>query len=221
MRDRDRSLPIDVWIADDHPIVRAGLRQIVSNAPSIRVVGESVDAYDLLDAGGAATADVLLLDATMPGPGVFELLSRLTEAWPGVGIVVLGDHAVEHVAFHMLQRGASGYLSKEQPPDQFVRAIEEVASGNHYVPPPLTESLLTSPQHRVSGVAPGTLSDREFQVFRMLGSARSIKDIAADLSLSPKTVSTYRTRICDKTGLRTSAQFIRYVIEGGLEIRAF
>ena len=219
MKEPSRSPTIDVWIADDHPIVRAGLRHIVAGAPVIRVVGESADADDLLAKIPHAAPDVLLLDASMPGPGVFELVSRLVGSWRGVRIVVLGDRVMEHVASHVLQRGAAGYLSKEQPEDQVIHAIKEVARGNHYVPPVLAESLLSAPQRRLSGAAHGELSDRELQVFRMLGSARSIKDIAAELSLSPKTVSTYRARICEKTGLRTNAQMIRYVIEAGLEIR--
>ena len=115
---------IDVWIADDHPIVRAGLRHIVADVASIRVVGESADADDLLAKIQGATADVLLLDASMPGPGVFELLHRLAENRPDLRVLVLGDHPVEHVALRMLQHGASGPAEVEAALESLCLAFE-------------------------------------------------------------------------------------------------
>ena len=207
---------IKVLIADDHPIVRQGLRQIFSGVSDMKVAGEAVNAQETLDQVRAGEWDVLVLDITMPGRSGFDILKELKHEQPSLPVLVLSIHAEEQFAVRVLKAGASGYLTKENAPDELIKAIRKVVSGGKYISRNLAESLAfgldtdsARPQHEA-------LSDREFQVMRLMTAGKTLAEIAETLSLSAKTVSTYRTRLLEKLNLKTNAEIIRYAIENRL-----
>ncbi|HEX9923943.1 MAG TPA: response regulator transcription factor [Anaerolineae bacterium] len=207
---------INVLIADDHPIVRQGLRQILSDISDMKVAGEAVNGQEALDQVRAGGWDVLVLDITMPDRSGFDILKELKHEQPDLPVLVLSIHAEEQFAVRVLKAGASGYLTKENAPAELIKAIRKVVSGGKYISSSLAETLAfgldtTSEQPRHAA-----LSDREFQVMQMMASGKTLADIAEELSLSTKTVSTYRTRLLEKMDLKTNAEIIRYAIENGL-----
>jgi two-component system invasion response regulator UvrY len=207
---------IRVAIADDHPLVRNGLRQLLADDPAIAVVGEAADGDETLVLMRASLPDVLLLDITMPGAPFPDLLRHLRGAYPEVQVLVLTMHAEHQFAVRALKEGAAGYLTKERPPAEIREAIRQVAAGGHYITPSLAERT------GAVGEAPATLlphevvSAREYEVLCMIGAGKSVKQIATDLHLSPKTVSTHRARLLRKMRLKTSADLIRYAVQHGL-----
>lgn len=207
---------IKVLIADDHPIVRQGLRQILSGIPDMKVAGEAVDGQETLNQVRAGEWDVLVLDITMPGRSGFDILKELKHEEPSLPVLVLSIHAEEQFAVRVLKAGAAGYLSKENAPDELVKAIRKVVSGGKYISRGLAETLAAGLDTDTAGSQYETLSDREFQVMQMMGNGKTLAEIADELSLSPKTVSTYRTRLLEKMNLKTNADIIRYAIENGL-----
>lgn len=204
---------IRVVIADDHPVVQAGLRQIVAGQPDMRVVGEAANGDGVLAVLAGSPADVLLLDLTMPGAPFPGLLKHVLARYPGVPVLVMSMHPEDQFARRALREGAAGYLTKERTPDDLVEAIRNVTRGGTYVSPALAEQLAASLDGRRPAVPHEALSDREHEVLRLIGGGRTVGEIAAQLTLSPKTVSTYRTRILQKLRLRTSAELIRYALE--------
>ena len=207
---------IKLFIADDHPIVREGLRRMMAENADVRVVGEASNGTELLEKIGWSDASVLLLDISMPGPGVLELLQELRQRRPGLHVLVLSMHPEEQYAVRVLRAGADGYLTKEHSGDHLLDAIRRVAQGGKYVTPSLAERLafgLVAPNRAHPHEA---LSDREYAVFRYIVAGLSLKQIAATLELSPKTVSTYRTRVLEKMGLKTNADLVRYALEHDL-----
>jgi DNA-binding NarL/FixJ family response regulator len=207
---------IDLLIADDHPIVREGLKRICQECPDMRVRCEAVDGDQALERALDPAVDVLLLDISMPGPGFLETMRRLRKERPSLRILVLSVHPEDHYAVRSLRAGAAGYLTKGHSADELAEAIRRVHTGGKYVTPTLAEKLAFElgpngerPRHEV-------LSNREYEVLCKLGSGKRVKDIAHDLELSPKTVSTYRTRLLEKMKLSSSAELIRYAVENGL-----
>ena len=203
---------IRVAIADDHPIVREGLRRIVSENSGISVVGEASSAVELFRLLAAAPVDVVLLDVSMPGATYIDTLKDLRREHPSVKLLVISAHPEDQWAARSLRAGASGYLTKDRSPEQLVLAIGRVARGGKYVSESMAERLadmIDSGQHRA---VHESLSDREFEVLRALGSGMMVKDVAAQLGLSAKTVSTYRTRLLEKMGLKTKQDLVRYVV---------
>jgi DNA-binding NarL/FixJ family response regulator len=207
---------IRLAIADDHPIVREGLRRIVSEDPGVGVAGEASSADELFRLLGAAAVDVILLDVSMPGTAFIETLRGLREKHPSVKVLVLSAHPEDQWAMRSLQAGASGYLTKDHSPEQLVHAIRRVARGGKFVSETMAERLAGMMDGGQSRAPHETLSDREFEVLRALGSGMMVKDVAAQLRLSAKTVSTYRTRLLEKMGLETKADLVRYVVAHGL-----
>jgi DNA-binding NarL/FixJ family response regulator len=207
---------IKVLIADDHPIVRQGLRQILSDIPDMEVAGEAVNGQEALDRVRAGDWDVLVLDITMPDRSGFDILKELKHEQPHLPVLVLSIHAEEQFAVRVLKAGASGYLTKENAPDELVKAIRKVVGGGKYISRSLAETLAFSLDVTSGGPLHETLSDREFQVMRLIASGKTLTEIAETLSLSAKTISTYRTRLLDKLNLKTNAEVIRYAIENGL-----
>ena len=207
---------IRLVIADDHPIVRQGLHRIVEEHADMQVVAEAVDGDEVVRVLESSSADVLLLDISMPGPPFLDLLGRLRRDWPGVAVLVLSAHAEEQYAIRALRAGAAGYLTKERSPDELADAIRRIHRGGRYITPTLAEHLALSLEATGGGPPHEKLSDREFRVLCSLGAGRSVKEIAASLSLSPKTVSTYRGRLLKKLGLDTTADLIRYAVEHDL-----
>lgn len=205
-------------IADDHPIVREGLRRVVEDAPGggITVTGEASDGDELLARATTWNPDVVLLDITMPGPGFVETIQRLKAILPRVRILVLSVQPEDQFAVRALKAGASGYVSKNLSPEQLVTAIHEVIRGGRYISPTLAQKLAAVVADGADRPPHEGLSAREYQVLCLIGAGKSVKEIAAVMELSVKTVSTYRTRILEKTTLKSNAEIIRYTVEHGL-----
>lgn len=207
------SAEIRVFIADDHPIVREGLRRILSDRSNIRVTGEAGTSEEIFERLDETEVDVLLLDISMPGPGFLETMRRLREG--SVKILVVSMYPEEQFGLRALKAGAAGYLTKDQSSDDLVEAIRRIHTGRRYLSESLADRLASELAHGEGEPHEG-LSEREFQVMQMLGRGMTIGEIGDRLSLSPKTVSTYRTRILRKLDLRTTADIVRYAVENDL-----
>lgn len=203
---------IRLFIADDHPIVRAGLKGIVADEGDINVVGETSTGVGLSNVLRKTATDVLLLDVSMPGPGLVPLLEELRDTHPTIGVLVLSVHPEEQYATRALRAGARGYLTKDHSPDELVQAVRKVYSGGRYVSATLAERLAAELSNDVKGMPHERLSDREFEVLCLLGSGRTVTEIANSLSLSVKTVSTYRVRLLEKLPAASNADLVRYVV---------
>lgn len=197
---------INLLVADDHPVVREGLRRVVADSGDIAVVAEASSAVELLAEVDRRQVHVVLLDISMPGPGLFKVLGALRERAPGVRALVLSVHPEGQYAARALKAGAAGYLTKDRAPRELLTAIRRVHGGGRYVSGNHREQQLEQPSH-------AQLSDREFEVLRLLGAGRSVGEIARELDLSPKTVSTYRARILAKLKVKGTAGLIRYAVE--------
>lgn len=204
---------IRVLIADDHAIVREGLKQILSDIPDMMVVDEAIDGEEALRKARTDTWDVLVLDLAMPGRSGFDILDHLSCERQQRPVLVLSIHAEEMYAVRVLKAGASGYLTKESTPHELVKAIRKVLSGGKYVSASLAETLALRLDDTTERPLHETLSHREFQVLRMMASGRTVTEVADELSLSVKTVSTYRARILEKLKLKNSAEAIRYAVD--------
>jgi two-component system, NarL family, invasion response regulator UvrY len=207
---------IRLVIADDHPVVRDGLKYLVSQNRDMALVGEADDAASTLEACRTAVVDVLLLDVSMPGMTVVDLIRALRSASRSPRILVLSIHPERHYARRVLQAGADGYLTKNHSPTALVDAIRQVHSGRKYVTPTVAEELAASLSEGTSIASHESLSNREYEVFRRLGAGARANEIAKELTLSPKTVRTYRSRILTKMSLRSTAELIFYAVQNGL-----
>jgi len=203
-------------IADDHPIVREGLKSVVSQYRDLHVVGEAEDADTTIAGCHRLHPDVLLLDVSMPGPGVLEVIRRLRAETPSTRILVLSIHPEQHYARRVLKAGADGYVTKNYTADVLYSAIRQVRSGHKYVTPSLAEEFATELAGGRNGQPHERLSNREYEVFLQLGSGRSVDHIARELSIKPKTVRSYRARILEKTMLKSTAELIFYAVNCGL-----
>lgn len=204
---------IKTVIADDHPIVRAGLKQILADASDIEVAAEAGDGHELLRLIRKGGVDVVLLDITMPGLMGLDALKQMKVENPDLPILVLSMHPEEQYGIRVLKAGASGYLMKSAAPDQLVGAIRKVYRGGRYVSPSLAEKMAFGLQTGASGIPHEALSDREYQVLCLIASGKTVKEIAAELSLSEKTISTYRTRILEKMDMKSSAELTHYAVK--------
>jgi len=207
---------IRIFIADDHPIVRQGLRRIVEADAGMAISGEADAAAALLAGLETAATDLVLLDVSMPGGLFLETLRELRTRHPTIRVLALSVHPEDEWAVRALRAGASGYLTKDHSPDQLLDAIRRVYRGGKYVSPTLAEELAKHldgggqrPPHEL-------LSDREFEVMRRLGSGLTVSQIASELAISAKTVSTYRARILEKMAVATNADLVRYAARYGL-----
>jgi two-component system invasion response regulator UvrY len=208
---------IRLLIADDHPVVRQGLRRIVADHPGLEVVGEAVNGDEVLASLPRVPADVVLLDIAMPGPGFLQVLQRLRADHPTVAVLVLSVHPEDQYAVRALRSGAAGYLTKDHSPEQLVEAIRKVHRGGRYVSPTLAERLAADlATTGTQQVRHELLSHREYEVLCLLGSGRTVKEISAELRLSPKTISTYRARLLEKMQATTNADLVRYAAQHGL-----
>jgi DNA-binding NarL/FixJ family response regulator len=203
-------------VVDDHPIVRRGTKEVLEEAyPEARVVE--------VDSGEAAVAavqqqpwDLIVLDLSLPGMGGLEALERIRRARAGAQVLVLSMHAEEQFALRALKAGAAGYLSKEYAVEQLLEAVARVLAGGRWLSPALAESLALQMAGELTGPAHARLSSREFRVMCLLATGRSVGQIADDLSLSVKTVSTYRARVLDKMQMMNNAELTRYCLENRL-----
>jgi len=207
---------IRIFIADDHPIVRQGLRRIVEADPGFVIAGEAGDAEALVSALAKTATDLVLLDVSMPGGPFLETLQELRAKHPTVRVLVLSVHPEDQWAVRALRAGASGYLTKDHSPEQLLEAIRRVYRGGKYVSPTLAEHLAKQLDAGGQRAPHELLSDREFEVMRRLGSGLTVSQIATELEISAKTVSTYRTRILEKMNVETNAELVRYAARYGL-----
>ena len=205
-----------VTVADDHPVVREGLRRIIDDCADMKLVGEATDGNETLSLAEGVRSDVLLLDVCMPGPGLEETLRRLAQVRPELRVLVLSVQPEERFAVRALQAGAAGYLGKDMSSKELTDAIRCVAAGRRYLTQRVAEQLASQLLGGGQPLPHEGLSPREHVVFKLLAVGRSVGEIASELGLSPKTVSTYRARILEKMGFSNNAQITRYAIEHGL-----
>ena len=205
-----------ILIADDHAVVRAGIRQFLEAEPSIREIGEAASGADTLDQLRAREWDLVLLDIFMPDQSGLDILQKIQAGFPKVRVLVLSGLPEKQYAMSVLRAGASGYLPKDSAPELLIRAVNVVLAGRRYVSSEVAELLVAgidknpgSPQHE-------RLSTRELQVLCKLAAGRAVSAIASELQLSVKTVSTYRSRVLEKMGLKTKADLTSYALRHGL-----
>lgn len=203
---------IRIVVADDHTIVREGLKQLLAAAGDLQVVGEAQDGFEVMKRVRELDFDLLLLDMSMPGKSGIELIKQVKAEKPKLRILVLSMHEEHQYAVRAIRAGAAGYLTKESASRQLVEAIRKVASGGAFISSAVAEQLALGAMPDAQGAPHESLSDREFQVFRMLAEGKSISDIAQRLNLSVKTVSTHKANILHKMSLATSGDLIRYAI---------
>lgn len=206
---------IKVLIADDHAILRAGLKHLLSEHPDIVVAGEASNGQEALAKVQAEVWSVMVLDMTMPGKSGIELIKQLKQLAPKLPILILSMHKEDVYAVRALKAGASGYLCKDNAEDQLVAALRKVAAGGMYITAAVAEKLALGVLHGASSDAPPhtRLSDREYQIFQSIATGGSITDIAQKLNLSVKTVSTHKTHIMEKMGCASVADLVRYAIQ--------
>ena len=207
---------IRVLIADDHAIVREGVKRIIAAAGGMTVVGEAADGRELLALLASIPCDVVLMDLAMPGGSGLELVADVRRTRPQLPVLVLTMYPEDQYAVRTLMAGASGYLYKGNPPDELITAIRKVFAGERYITPAVAAQLATHVD-MVSDKPPhARLSNREYQVLCLIASGKSVSEGARELGLSVKTVSTFRTRILEKLGLRHNAELTRYALKHGL-----
>jgi two-component system, NarL family, invasion response regulator UvrY len=206
---------IRVGIADDHAIVRAGLRKHLSDEVDLRVVGEARNGREALDLARSGEIDVLLLDLSMPGDGGVDALAAIKARFPELPVLILSGFPEAHYATTLLRQGAAGYLSKECDPDEIVQAIRTVARGRRYITPGVAELLAEGAAGTERPPHEG-LSERELQVFLRLAKGETVGQMAQAMFLSVKTVSTYRTRVLDKLKLQSNSDLTYYALKNGL-----
>ena len=205
---------IRIVVADDHTIVREGLKQLLSAASDLSVVGEAQDGHEVLERVRGLDFDVLLLDMSMPGRSGIDLIKQVHAEKPKLRVLVLSMHEEHQYAVRAIRAGAAGYLTKDSASAQLVSAIRKVAGGGAFITETVAQQLALEAMPEAEETLPHTaLSDREFQVFRELASGKAVSDIAAELHLSVKTVSTHKARIMEKMSLSNSAELIRYAIQ--------
>jgi len=207
---------IRVLIADDHAIVRKGLKQIVSETSDMIVVAEASTGQEVLDKIDSVDFDVLVLDLNMPGKSGLDILKQIKKEKPKLPVLVLTIYPEDQYAFRVLKAGASGYLTKESAPSELIKAIQKVALGGKYVTPSLAEKLAVYLEVNSDKPLYLALSDREFQVMRQIASGKTVKEISEELCLSVKTISTYRARILEKMKMKTNAEITHYAFQNNL-----
>lgn len=205
-----------IFIADDHPIVRQGLKQMITETQDMVVANEASNGQELLNKIKEGDYDVVVLDITMPGRDGVDVLRELKNERPRLPVLMLSIHPEEQYALRALKAGASGYLTKESAPDELVAAIRKVSRGGKYVSPALAEKLAFELETGRDQAPHEALSNREYQVMCMIASGKTVMEIAQELSLSEKTISTYRTRILEKMIMKNNAQLTHYAIKNQL-----
>jgi DNA-binding NarL/FixJ family response regulator len=207
---------INILIADDHAIIRQGLRHIVAGQSDMAVVGEADNGSEVLRLVRTQTSDVLVLDINMPGRSGVELLSEVKRLRPQLPVLILSMYPEEQLAVRLLKAGAAGYLNKESAPEELVKAVRKVSAGGKYVSPSLAETLASDLQAGQDRLPHEALTDREFQVLCQLAAGKTVSQIADQLLLSVKTISTYRARLLEKMHMHNTAELMSYAIRHGL-----
>jgi len=207
---------VKVAIVDDHAIVRAGLKQFLSEMVDLRVVGEAASGREAIDLVRNTEIDVLIMDLSMPGQSGIDALAMIRAKAPDIGILILSGYPEEQYAVNLIRQGASGYLNKECEPMEIVNAIRTIALGRRYISPSVAELIAQQLNRKEGAAAHELLSEREFQVFLKLAKGETAGEIAQALSLSVKTVSTYRTRLMEKMNLASNSDLTYYALKNKL-----
>jgi two-component system invasion response regulator UvrY len=207
---------IKIMIADDHTIVREGLKQILADIPDLAVVEEAKNGEEVIAKVGMKDIDIILLDISLPGRSGLDVLRQLKHRKPGLPVLILSMYPEEQYAVRSIRAGASGYLTKESASTELVEAIRTVARGRKYITSSLAERLAFQIEVDVDKPLHESLSDREYQVMCMIASGKTVKEIAKILSLSVKTISTHRSRILKKMNMENNAQLTHYAIKQNL-----
>jgi len=203
---------IRVIAVDDHPVVRRGMEQIIAAERDMQVVGDAESAREAINIIRQTACDVVVLDITLPNGSGLDVLSQLKSERPALPVLIMSIHDEKQYALRVLKAGASGYLMKNSIPEELIKAIRKVTAGGRYVSPSLAEGLVSG--FSSPGKSPHEkLSDREFQILCLIASGKSLKDIGATLSISGKTVSSYRTRIMEKMNMKTNADLVGYALQ--------
>jgi DNA-binding NarL/FixJ family response regulator len=203
---------IRILVVDDHAVVREGVKRILADTDDLVVAEETGHSHEVLTKAAAGRCDVVLLDISIPGRNGLEVLRQLKSLMPTLPVLVFSMHPENQYAIRAFKAGAAGYLTKDSIPEELVIALHKVARGGRYVSPSLAEYLAFEIGHEKAPALHARLSDREYQVLCMLASGKTVKEIAHDLSLSVKTVSTHRSRILEKMHLQTTPELIHYAI---------
>lgn len=207
---------IKIGVVDDHKIVRSGLRQFLSEYVDLRVEAEASNGREAIDLVRQHDIDVLVMDLSMPGQSGLDAMSMLRAKAPDMGILILSGYPEEHYAVNLIRQGASGYLNKECMPSEIVEAIRVIALGKRYISSTVADLLAQQLNRPQEGLPHEQLSEREFQVFLKLAQGEHVSEISKDLSLSVKTVSTYRTRLMDKLRLGSNSDLTYYALKNNL-----
>jgi len=201
---------IRILIADDHTIVRDGLRRLVAAEADMTIAGEAQNGVEVMEVVREKSVDVVLLDISMPGRNGLETLKELKRQHPSIYVIILSMHPKDQYAVRVLRAGASGYITKESAPEELILAIRKAFAGEKFISPDVAELLAEYVERGETGEPHLVLSDREFEVFRKIAQGKTVTQISKELFLSVKTVSTYRTRVVEKTGLTTNAAIVQY-----------
>ena len=207
---------IKVLVADDHAVVRRGLRQILAETPDILVSGEASTIPEVRKLAAEQRWDVIVLDINMPGGSGIELVAELKRSTPSARVLVLTVYSEDQYAVRSIRAGAAGFLTKESAPERLIEAVRRIAGGGRYVNAELGEALASVVAGEVGGAPHERLTDREFEVFKMLAAGRTVSQVAQELGLSVKTVSTHRTRILKKMEMKTNAELTHYGVKSHL-----
>lgn len=207
---------VRILIVDDHFVVRQGLKMILAEHVPQVVFGEASNAQEALDLAWNGRWDVVLLDVSMPGRGGLDVLKELRQTSPKLPVIVLSMHPEEQFAVRVLKLGACSYIRKDSAGQDLVKAVQAALRGAKYITPTIAEHLASNLGREGEGPAHDTLSDREYQVMRLLAAGKTVKEVGHELALSVKTISTYRTRILEKMNLQNNAQIMRYAVENRL-----
>ena len=202
-----------ILIADDHSIMRQGIRQVLALAVDFDVVEEASNGWEVIEKLRAQPFDLLLLDMTMPGPSGADLVKRVRDEYPDLPVLILSMHSESQIAARALKAGAQGYLTKDNEPDILIAAVRKVAAGGRYIDPDLATKLVFETGMSGESQLHEALSDREYQILLRIAQGHSLNDMAEELHLSAKTVSTYKMRLMRKLGLTTTAELVRYALQ--------
>lgn len=205
-----------ILIADDHAMVRAGIRQYLEGEPSFKEIGEAASGRETLDKLRAGDWDLVILDINMPDRSGLDVLRHIHSGNPGVRVLIVSGFPERQYALNVLRAGASGYLPKDSAPEELLKAVKAVLAGRRYVSATLAELLVSDLDHDADKPLHDRLSEREFQIFCKIAAGRAVSEIAAELCLSVKTVSTYRSRILEKMSFQTNADMTSYALRNGI-----